>query len=262
MEIPYNDEMIVVPSNRDIKKGDDEQYQGDQPMSINNLNNIHRGILGNTYNPNSDSNIRSMIITKSNQNNNNKGVLTNVYDGNSGSNLNRVNNNFAATNHGSGVNSRSNPNNQIITKNGLLKKTNLTQSEYTPFAPINKNKSADHDHIYAQNPPNKHYPSNNHPSFTYNPSHNFKNDFDSMRPSTSSSLADRKSTCMLYLQADHTFYQKMGSDEASIEAITRHVQRANLIYRNTGEQDVTKFFHFFKISFVIVVVLIYVCVEV
>lgn len=45
---------------------------------------------------------------------------------------------------------------------------------------------------------------------------------------------DRKSTCMLYLQADHTFSQKMGSDEASIEAITRHVQRANMIYKNTG----------------------------
>jgi len=46
-------------------------------------------------------------------------------------------------------------------------------------------------------------------------------------------LYDRKTTCMLYLQADHTFFQKMGSDEASIEAITRHVQRANTIYRNT-----------------------------
>lgn len=29
----------------------------------------------------------------------------------------------------------------------------------------------------------------------------------------------------------------MGSDEASIEAITRHVQRANMIYRNTGEMN-------------------------
>uniref|UniRef100_A0A182W0C0 Uncharacterized protein n=1 Tax=Anopheles minimus TaxID=112268 RepID=A0A182W0C0_9DIPT len=52
--------------------------------------------------------------------------------------------------------------------------------------------------------------------------------------SFANSLYDRKSTCMLYLQADHTFFQKMGSDEASIEAITRHVQRANLIYRKTG----------------------------
>lgn len=40
---------------------------------------------------------------------------------------------------------------------------------------------------------------------------------------------------MLYLQADHTFYGKMGSEEASIEAITRHVQRANVIYKSTGE---------------------------
>lgn len=42
---------------------------------------------------------------------------------------------------------------------------------------------------------------------------------------------------MLYLQADHTFFQKLGSDEASIEAITRHVQRANVIYKNTGERE-------------------------
>jgi hypothetical protein len=40
---------------------------------------------------------------------------------------------------------------------------------------------------------------------------------------------------MLYLQADHTFFQKLGSDEASIEAITRHVQRAITIYKNTGK---------------------------
>lgn len=46
---------------------------------------------------------------------------------------------------------------------------------------------------------------------------------------------DRKSTCMLYLQADHTFFEKLGSEEASIEAITRHVQRANTIYKNTGK---------------------------
>lgn len=29
----------------------------------------------------------------------------------------------------------------------------------------------------------------------------------------------------------------MGSEEASIEAITRHVQRANSIYKNTGESS-------------------------
>lgn len=51
----------------------------------------------------------------------------------------------------------------------------------------------------------------------------------------SRTVFDKKSTCMLYLQADHTFFQKLGSDDASIEAITRHVQRANAIYKNTGE---------------------------
>lgn len=46
----------------------------------------------------------------------------------------------------------------------------------------------------------------------------------------------RKTTCMLYLQADHLFYQKMGrSEEACIEVMTRHVQRVNSIYRAVGE---------------------------
>ena len=41
----------------------------------------------------------------------------------------------------------------------------------------------------------------------------------------------KKKTCMLYLQADHLFYEAMGSDqEACIEAMTRHVQRVNSIY--------------------------------
>lgn len=45
----------------------------------------------------------------------------------------------------------------------------------------------------------------------------------------------KKTTCMLYLQADHLFYEKMGSDEACIEAMTRHVQKVNNIYKNTGK---------------------------
>ncbi|GFQ86625.1 uncharacterized protein TNCT_640191 [Trichonephila clavata] len=45
----------------------------------------------------------------------------------------------------------------------------------------------------------------------------------------------RKSTCLLYLQADHLFYQRMGSEEACIDAMTRHVQRVNSIYRTTGK---------------------------
>ncbi|KAG1679187.1 Disintegrin and metalloproteinase domain-containing protein 10 [Nymphon striatum] len=41
----------------------------------------------------------------------------------------------------------------------------------------------------------------------------------------------KKTTCMLYLQADHLFYKKMGSIEACIEQMTRHVQKVNNIYR-------------------------------
>ena len=37
----------------------------------------------------------------------------------------------------------------------------------------------------------------------------------------------KKKTCMLYLQADHLFYEAMGSEEACIETMTRHVQRVN-----------------------------------
>lgn len=44
----------------------------------------------------------------------------------------------------------------------------------------------------------------------------------------------KKTTCMLYLQADHQFFQKYGSEEACIEVMTRHVQRVNSIYRVTG----------------------------
>ena len=53
----------------------------------------------------------------------------------------------------------------------------------------------------------------------------------------------RKTTCMLYLQADHLFYQKMGqSEEACIEVMTRHVQRVNSIYRAVGKIDIITFY--------------------
>jgi disintegrin and metalloproteinase domain-containing protein 10 len=205
----------------------EDDYQSDQPSSSSN---IHRNVLVNSYNPNSDYNLRN-IITKTNRN-----VLSNVFSDSSGSN--RVNNNFTATNQQLNV-AGSRPNHkthvEIITKNGPTKKPNIIVNNYNP------------DLIYANsNPPgqnNKHHPNNQSPHLYYPPSHvnlNIKNDIMDMphlKPSPSGSLADRKSTCMLYLQADHTFFQKLGSDEASIEAITRHVQRANVIYKNTGEID-------------------------
>ncbi|CAK9800445.1 Disintegrin and metalloproteinase domain-containing protein 10 [Anthophora quadrimaculata] len=47
------------------------------------------------------------------------------------------------------------------------------------------------------------------------------------------SVDPKKTTCMLYLQADHTFFSHYKSEEACIEVMTRHVQRVNSIYRYT-----------------------------
>ncbi|GBP39486.1 Disintegrin and metalloproteinase domain-containing protein 10 [Eumeta japonica] len=44
----------------------------------------------------------------------------------------------------------------------------------------------------------------------------------------------RKTTCLVYLQADHMFFQRYGSEEACIEVMTRHVQKVNAIYKVTG----------------------------
>lgn len=51
----------------------------------------------------------------------------------------------------------------------------------------------------------------------------------------STTVDPKKTTCMLYLQADHQFFSKYGTEEACIEVMTRHVQRVNVIYRNTGK---------------------------
>lgn len=49
----------------------------------------------------------------------------------------------------------------------------------------------------------------------------------------------RKTTCLVYLQADHMFYQRYGSEEACIEVMTRHVQKVNAIYKVTGNIPVS-----------------------
>lgn len=104
---------------------------------------------------------------------------------------------------------------EIITKHGATKKPNIIGNNYNPDVLVTSN-NFHHPHVGSGALPH------------------IRNDIpiDSATPKTS---YDRKTTCMLYLQADHTFYQKMGSEEASIEAITRHVQRANIIYKGTGE---------------------------
>lgn len=103
---------------------------------------------------------------------------------------------------------------EIITKNGATKKPNIG-SNYSPPEVRMTNTNFHSPPPRNENPPPP----------------------DSATPKTA---YDKKTTCMLYLQADHTFFQKMGSEEASIEAITRHVQRANVIYKGTGEWDPKK----------------------
>lgn len=51
----------------------------------------------------------------------------------------------------------------------------------------------------------------------------------------SKKIDPKKTTCMLYLQADHLFHNQMGTEEATIDVMTRHVQRVNSIYKDVGE---------------------------
>ena len=63
--------------------------------------------------------------------------------------------------------------------------------------------------------------------------------FGSNRRLKKEGIDKKKTTCMLYLQADHLFHEQMGySEEASIELMTRHVQRVNSIYRPIGKHSI------------------------
>lgn len=52
--------------------------------------------------------------------------------------------------------------------------------------------------------------------------------------SGSERVKGKRTTCLLYLQADHLFSTQMGSEEASIQAMIKHVQQLNDIYRYVG----------------------------
>jgi len=43
----------------------------------------------------------------------------------------------------------------------------------------------------------------------------------------------KKKTCLLFLQADHLFYNHFGTEEAAIDMMVRHIQRVNEIYKAT-----------------------------
>lgn len=74
--------------------------------------------------------------------------------------------------------------------------------------------------------------------------------FENRKKGLGGFVDNRKTTCMLYLQADHLFYEKYGREETCIEVMTRHVQRVNAIYRNTGKVFFpTNFHHNFSLFF-------------
>lgn len=171
-----------------------------------------KNIIFSDYNPNTDTNLRNTHA-------NNKNIITNQYD---------INNHYADSNKANLSRPSHKTHVEIITKNGATKKPNIIVNNYDP------------DVILTST--NFNHNTHGHQGGHQHPPPYVRNDIGD---NFAKSAYDRKITCMLYLQADHTFAQKMGSDEASIEAITRHVQRANVIYKNTGESSINFFIKYY-----------------
>ncbi|XP_065354213.1 uncharacterized protein Kul [Calliphora vicina] len=208
------------PNNSNNNNNNNNNYNGD------NINNSYNNNIRKTYTKHKNI-IVSTFNSNNNNNNNNNNQNTNISN-RSASSYDRVDDfsdgsNFFNNNWTTIFMGNDRPIHkthvEIITKNGATKKPNIIVNNYNP------------DIMMAPNP---HNPNFNSMLMTNLLSNRGSGDFGQSESSNSGkSLYDRKITCMLYLQADHTFFQKMGSDEASIEAITRHVQRANAIYKNT-----------------------------
>lgn len=256
LEVPYNDDFRVLASEED--RSDEEPRKSSTNMRstesflatltkptpnrnvlVNNFNPSNVGDGSRSYNSNSNANANNNQNQNINNNNvrklytKHKNIIVSTYnrpiepefgtpyEDPNVNNSNSLPNNFFNANWTT-LNSNNNNDRpshkthvEIITKNGATKKPNIIVNNYNP------------EIIFAPNP---HNPSFNTMLMTNLLSGRGPGDDIHSSPRL---LYDRKTTCMLYLQADHTFFQKMGSDEASIEAITRHVQRANSIYRNT-----------------------------
>ncbi|XP_064536171.1 uncharacterized protein Kul isoform X1 [Drosophila montana] len=250
LEVPYNDDFRVLASEED--RSEEESRKTTTTTTMRSTESFlatltkptpNRNILVNNYNPSNvgdtSRSYNSNTNTNTNSNNNNnvrklytkhKNIIVSTYnrpiepefgtpfEEPNANNSNNLPNNFFNANWTTlSMNSNDRPSHkthvEIITKNGATKKPNIIVNNYNP------------EIIFAPNPHN--------PSFNSMLMTNLLSGRGDDIHNSPRLLYDRKTTCMLYLQADHTFFQKMGSDEASIEAITRHVQRANSIYRNT-----------------------------
>ncbi|XP_058981264.1 uncharacterized protein LOC101900641 [Musca domestica] len=194
----YNRNRNIIVSNYNPNNNNNNNNNGDSSYNNNNVRKTytkHKNIIVSTYN--------------------NRSSYDDFNDSNGGGGGGFFNNNWTTIFMG---NDRPihKTHVEIITKNGATKKPNIIVNNYNP------------EIMMAPNPHNPNFNSMLMTSLLSNRGGDYGDS-----PNSVKSLYDRKITCMLYLQADHTFFQKMGSDEASIEAITRHVQRANSIYKNT-----------------------------
>lgn len=206
IDVPYNDEMVVVERNNGGNNADvDERTSRNGGLAggnviISRTGRPNQSVLYNQYpSPNNNNNGESTVRTS------NRNIIGSIFD----------------------------------------RKRNPVQLNSTIYSsrPVHKN----HVEIITKRPPNIivnnynpdvviSHPVNNQGPPSINIKHqNINLNVRNELLERSRTVFDKKSTCMLYLQADHTFFQKLGSDDASIEAITRHVQRANAIYKNTGE---------------------------
>ena len=80
----------------------------------------------------------------------------------------------------------------------------------------------------------QHNDSENFGNTVYISSNNWKEKYVHTRHKRS--IDPTKTTCTLYLQADHLFYQKFHSNEETvIEQLTQHVQGVNEIYKTIGK---------------------------
>ncbi|XP_058455167.1 uncharacterized protein LOC131432715 [Malaya genurostris] len=217
LEVPYNDDFSIT-RNHNLNLNFKDRIITRTSLANGGSSGGSAG-SGHTVNKNIHSTVQdgNRFQPPTPMNNRKNHFLINTYDPNGDANQRIITRTRTIVGNGPGGttganSSSSNPNHkthvEIITKNGPTKKANIIVNNYDPDVTISGGPNG-------------------------NVNLNIRNELNEQKQSFASSLYDRKSTCMLYLQADHTFFQKMGSDEASIEAITRHVQRANMIYRKT-----------------------------
>lgn len=234
LDVPYNDDFSVYQRDQQHVNGPATVQAGFAPAP-KPAPPSRKAILVSDYNPSSDFNLRLNHTTGRNHH----GIITSSYD-------------LTAATAGpigpaapaaAPPPASSRPSHkthvEIITKHGATKKPNIIGNNYHPPGPAPPPAVDAVDTVLVTSTTGG---KNGVPHTPHSSAHhvarnaNAPNSAESADgPQTSARAENRKVTCMLYLQADHTFFGKMGSEEASIEAITRHVQRANVIYKGTGE---------------------------